>query len=198
MGGQQAEEERSTGTSTRVPTCTSGFGQLLAVVIAGVANDGVNVICARLRSVLDQKRWALGLLLARYDALTGVRVTLRFFARWVRLPTSCPKVASEVCLSRIQARPRVIYRAEHLLIRLDAVFNSKTRFGVSDLTRWLLPSSLPPHPEKSIKSPSRRRLRTPDGSGRGDSDGHQHADRRVGAGLEPSRRRAAAQNEHVL
>src|SRR5260370_23214166 len=59
MGGQQAEEERSTGTSTRVPTCTSGFGQLLAVVIAGVANDGVNVICAPLRGVLDQKRWAL-------------------------------------------------------------------------------------------------------------------------------------------
>src|SRR5438876_7400198 len=42
-----------------VPTGTSGFGQFLAVVIAGVANDRVNVIGAPLRSVLDQERWAL-------------------------------------------------------------------------------------------------------------------------------------------
>ena len=59
MGGQQAEEERSTRTSIHVPTCTSGFGPLLAVVITGVANDGVNVIGAPLGSVLDQERRAL-------------------------------------------------------------------------------------------------------------------------------------------
>src|SRR5437868_3774176 len=58
-GRQQAKGKRSTRTSVPVPACTSRFGPFLAVVIAGVANDRVNVMGASLRSVLDQKRWAL-------------------------------------------------------------------------------------------------------------------------------------------
>src|SRR5438874_13690645 len=63
-GGQQAEQERSTRTRIPAPTWTSGLGQLLAVVIARVANDGVNVMGAPLRRVLDQQRRTL-------DAVVG-------------------------------------------------------------------------------------------------------------------------------
>ena len=65
MRGQQAGDERSLRTGIPAPACPSGLDERLAVVVAGVADDGVDVVGAALRGVLDQKRRALDAVVGR-------------------------------------------------------------------------------------------------------------------------------------